>query len=500
MDKSNAHNELVKLVHPNTLNFYKLPSEAALRYASPVELLTSRRLDVLARVLYAKELLLNYKAGWGCVVYEQLMKCWTNDFTPPREVEPGRFTMADYHQQFTQLVLRMSEQGFSASTSIIPTCQGTLVDGAHRLAAAIALGLDQVATVELVGEPQEQNYQTLLSIGMSREAVESMVFELVRIKKGARVALLFPCAANMHAAGLERLEQTFLVDYHVDIQVTFSGLKRLMSLCYGAHDWWAEVHAYRFAKRRFKGTRPLRVVFFQEDGQDVRSFKDAVRDFIGNGNDSLHTTDSHEETLQLAEVLLNDNGKRWLNVVRELDTPRFDLLFDAFREQILSEQADSQVCIDSGGVLAAHGLRDVTDLDYLEFGATGSFDRGGEINCHNGEYKNTGISETAIINDPRLHFYYRGLRFASLPVVRALKIARGSEKDLDDVALIDGLNEGWCFHAYLQLRSLYKSAKEWKHMLLTRAFANLVRVAKFIWPKKYHPAARKLFFWFRGKK
>lgn len=495
-----SENKISSRIHPNTLKFYGLPKNAAVTKVSPRDLLSSRRLDVVARVLYARERLSDLPPGWGCHVFESLIRCWTNDFTPPREVEPGRFTMDDYHQQFSSLIDSMAAHRFSEKVSLIPTCKGTLVDGAHRLAAAVTLGLDEVATVELDGIPQVQNYQTLLQIGMESAAVESLVLELVRLKEGSRIALLFPCASQCHENAVQFLEKEFLVDYQCDMLITLSGLKRLMDLCYGSHDWWGDVHAFRFAKRRFSGRRPLKIVCFQEDGKSVRSIKEKLRDLMGCGNDAIHTTDTHEETLIIAEVLLNEHGRNWLNVANNTPTPRFDMLFDEFRRRVFSEQAATRVCVDAGGVLAAHGLRDVTDLDYLEVGGQGSFDRGGEINCHNGEYDGTGISESNIVSDFRMHFYYRGIRFAALPVVESLKMMRGSQKDLDDVARMKSLHAGLSYATYLCMREFKTTFKKNVRQVQKNLFLGVVATAKAIVPGRYHPLARRLYFlWCRQK-
>lgn len=484
---------LASRIHPNTLRFYTLPTDASPTKAHPVDLLNSLRLDVLARVLYAKERIAGLPAGWGHYVYENLMRSWTNDFTPPREVEPGRFTMADYHQQFTALISNMSANRFADDISVIPTCEGTIVDGAHRLAAAIALGLDEVVTVELKGEPQVQDYKTLLQIGMNPAAVENMVLELMRLKKGSRIALLFPCTAHMHKQAIQYLEKKLHVDYRYDMLITFSGLKRLMDLCYGDHEWWEEVHAHRFAKRRFSGPHPLTIVCFQEDDKSVRPIKDKLRSLMDRGNDAIHTTDTHNETIAIAEVLLNEHGRDWLNIAQNTSTPRFNMLFEEFRHCILSKQATTRVCVDSGGVLAAYGLRDVTDLDYLEVGGKGSFNRDEEINCHNGEYQNTGLIESALVDDPRNHFYYRGIKFVSINNVEALKKSRGDAKDIEDLGRIYSLRS-WSLHKfYISVRIFRTALPTQLRRIYTALFSLVVAIAKKVIPIKYHPLARNLY-------
>ena len=44
-----------------------------------------------------------------------------------------------------------------------------------------------------------------------------------------------------------------------------------------------------------------------------------------------------------------------------------------------------------------------------------------------------------IIYNPKLHFYTRGIKFASLDVVKKLKQNRGEDKDYRDIKLIDSV-------------------------------------------------------------
>jgi hypothetical protein len=484
-------------IHPNTLRFYTLPQDARPSLVDPVSLLSSRRLDVMARVLYARARREGYGLEWGRHAYENLIRAWTHDFTPPREVEPGRFSMADYYEQFDRVLDSMAARRFSAEVSIIPTCQDTIVDGAHRLAAAIVLGLDEVVCVELDGAPQVQDHRVLQQIGMEQAVIEDLVLELVRRKPDTRLAMLFPCAHAQHDRACERLGQAYLVDYQHEFAPTYSGLMRLMDLCYGGHDWWAQVHAERFASRRFRRFAPLRLVFYQEKDQPVRPVKEEIRGMLGAGVDGIHTTDTHAETVAIAEIVLNANGRKWLNHARQYPTPRFEEFFEELRANVQSSGAADRICIDSGGVLAAYGLRDVTDLDYLEVGGTGTFDRDGMINCHNGEYKNTGIDEEAIVCDPRNYFYYQGIKFAAPHVVRRLKLSRGSGKDLDDVARLDAIGRRSPFNVPLKIRktrTMLKSAATAAKMAIIVGAAGLLK--RVIPPKHHHHMRAAYRRWF----
>jgi hypothetical protein len=116
-------------------------------------------------------------------------------------------------------------------------------------------------------------------------------------------------------------------------------------------------------------------------------------------------------------------------------TPRFDELLSEYD----SLPAHDERCIDSGGVLAAYGLRDTGgDLDYL-YRADGIHQREspGRISNHLSQSQFFTESIDEIITNPQKHFYYLGHKFATLDVVRNMKIRRSEEKDKQDIYLIN---------------------------------------------------------------
>ena len=93
-------------------------------------------------------------------------------------------------------------------------------------------------------------------------------------------------------------------------------------------------------------------------------------------------------------------------------------------------------CITGSSVLSVLGLREGKDLDYLHRGPR--IDGHPDIDSHN-EYSKGRYTKTVddIIYNPENHFYFNGLKYASLEVVKDLKEKRGEEKDEKDLELIE---------------------------------------------------------------
>ena len=92
--------------------------------------------------------------------------------------------------------------------------------------------------------------------------------------------------------------------------------------------------------------------------------------------------------------------------------------------------------MDASAVLSVYGLRECRDLDFLYRGEnieTNVLD----VNCHNFDAHDYIIGKDEIIFNPENHFYYEGIKFATLETIRDMKINRNEEKDRRDVALIN---------------------------------------------------------------
>src|SRR5690606_37551016 len=93
-------------------------------------------------------------------------------------------------------------------------------------------------------------------------------------------------------------------------------------------------------------------------------------------------------------------------------------------------------CIDSGAGLAAFGLRDCNDVDYIVPQQSCPLLGGGELACHNDEYREFQIPVDELVFNPAYHFSYKGVKYLSLETVLLFKSFRGAKKDLRDCRLI----------------------------------------------------------------
>jgi hypothetical protein len=142
-------------------------------------------------------------------------------------------------------------------------------------------------------------------------------------------------------------------------------------------------------------------------------------------------------------MLFNKNSIHHLNQSRPIVYEKFNRLRERYKSGILDNGLNPEhFCITGSAVLSAYGLREGADLDYLHHGSVVFNDPENLINSHNrygvGLYD---LPYDEIIFNPENHFYSGRLKFASLDIVKRLKIRRKENKDVTDVALITVLDE-----------------------------------------------------------
>ena len=109
----------------------------------------------------------------------------------------------------------------------------------------------------------------------------------------------------------------------------------------------------------------------------------------------------------------------------------------------------SEICVVGSSILTIYGIRENHDVDFVmtskyreRFASSGvvPFSEFVEMVSQNwARSKNRKtISDDELIENPKYHFTYYGIKFATLPLLLERKEWQGREKDIRDVELING--------------------------------------------------------------
>lgn len=408
-------------------------------------LLTQKRFDLIFKYLYVK-----YPCAYTRYAYLECIRAF-NDFYElnPSDGIPKK-SSDDFINSFDQLIYNLRKQGYNKTMASIPIGQnGELSDGAHRLAACAALGLN----VETVTDNNKEWYP--YTFFRNRQMEESVMdygaLEYVKLNKNAFIVNLHAITnPNSDGKVIKILNKYGFVFYQKSIHMTFNGYVNLKKMSYGSfwekeNQWIGTYHnhfagAQNHAKESMgSGKNPLRVFVFVCDSiEKVIKAKSEIRDLYNIGNYSVHVNDTHEEAIWLAETYFNANTLDFINKrpfdYKDVD---FENNIQFLKDICLKSSVNIEnICCAGSSTLNAFGLRHSNDLDYLclddEFNEENEI-----ISSHNNQLKYYPTTKKEIITNPKFHLYYEGMKFISLQVLYDFKKSRNEyPKDYNDCRVI----------------------------------------------------------------
>ena len=429
--------KLSELTSPFVFRAYHLSDDMpfVLRKVMPQELISRNRLDIMAKVLYLK--LKDSAPDYARDLYLEHIRVMTRDsFEEAGSHKSGKQAFID---SFENLFEGMKENGYAEAELPIPVDQDLQpVDGAHRAACAILLDIPvNIVVLPVKAEYDNYPYRFFRERGMEEKYLDQMVLEYVR-RKNTGCFNIWPSAKGHDEEVEKLLEESFGIVYQKDVKLNENGAFHYLAQIYAEYSW-AQDHdgdgfagVYRKLVPCFPTFDPVKVYFV--DADDVRCLtpvKEQLRDLFGLEKHSMHATDTHEETVQMAEILLSPPTVRFLN---RCQSTRFKNTFDLLKQ---GDDFDySRTVLTGSIVLALCGMRQAEDLDFISLDdIPGS---------HNDLLKYYGMTAEEAVTSPDVSFVYFGRRFLTLECVRKFKQNRGEGKDKDDVVLIDTMlkNDG----------------------------------------------------------
>ena len=143
-------------------------------------------------------------------------------------------------------------------------------------------------------------------------------------------------------------------------------------------------------------------------------------------------SDYTEDTFRISSLLLNQNSIHFLNNgTNNISDNTKRLLINYFDK--LDNNED--YCLTSSLIMELYGLRVEKDIDYLQKDDNKLNLK--DVGIHDGIWERYyGMYKDEIIYNPNNYFYFNGFKFATLDIVKKMKMNRGEPKDLQDLKLI----------------------------------------------------------------
>ncbi len=442
------------------------------------DLITASRLDVFSKIDYVRTYLDGYPTSWSRAIYRSYLHATkpSGDFN-----ENGtKFSIQDYERDFIELIKSCRESGFDSSISKIPVSKRGIVDGSHRLAISLCLGL-KPEVEDSNEEDHVYDFRFVNRIGLDPIYRQHMSWNLLTYRNDSRAFLLTDLDKSLEDRVIDAISDFAQIVTIEKVDLTKIGQRRMMELAYGHNEWWKPQFRESMVSERFSRDRGTcsTVFFIGSDLSRLNDFKSSLRELLGNSNfdRQIHGTDFFSDTIALAEVFLNKNGLHFINNAPIDSESRIVSILGG---PIQHEEADGLAvpwCIDGSAVMEIYGVREARDIDYVSINdgkLLPSIKKAGEN--HKKEFFKYPISEYDLVSDPRLHFRFKGHKFMALSTLMFIKSSLLDAKALQDINLIARFfDSGGPVYSTSDMRS---RARLWRFELILNAI--FVKVIGFL--------------------
>lgn len=430
-------------------------------WVDPKTLLHPDRLDIAAKALYANAIL-GRPSPCSLVDAEQCylkhIQFRTGGQEPGDEQRKG--TLESYRSQFIDLIDSMRREGFREEYAIpVSKKTGLILNGAHRVAAALCLGLNRVPVIyntELDG--LTWNTRWFMMQGFTPIEIDVLTRTWVALKQEQAGCIILWPTLQAHWAAIEKdIQAKTPIVYQRTISLDAKTFPELVRDIY-ATDWGPVPGENIENKIQLFSRYPTQLKFLvvaQQKASDLKTLKHETREawhhiIPSDKFASLHTTDSVRETSYIADVFLNRANLAALKHRAQGIRPDFLNWLSGYFQKLNELQIDAEkCCIVGSGVLETFGIRHATDIDFTlmhdlreKLFTPGVTHLTENLDVVAKDYPRAEVgranapNDNQLIQDSALHIRFRGLKVAALNIVLTRKQTQQRFKDKMDVALV----------------------------------------------------------------
>ena len=448
-------------------------------------LLTHNRFDLSFKLMFLKMSILDIK--FAKEAYKDHIKA----LTLGKFIEPGnsqKNNLDEYINSFENTYSDIKKNSFNTKKSLIPlSSNGSIANGAHRVASSIILGT-KIPCVNIAVTEHVYDYKFFNDRNVSQKLMDAAACEFIENANNVYLAIIWPTAVGKD----DDLESIFKsIVYRKEVKLNANGAHNLLSQIYYGEDWIGSVEDnFKGAEGKliecFKSFNEIRFIAFQSESiEHVKKIKEEIRSIFNLGKHSIHITDTHTETLRVSRVVFNENSIHFLNYAKPnkfTSTHKKIKKYKAFLNE--NNISSDDAILDSGIILSAYGLREAQDTDFLINNNRGDLNvKFDLIDNHEEVLKHYAFNKVDMIYDQRLYFYFNDLKFISFSNLYQMKKNRAETKDQTDLMLMQALIESNTFKEnYAKLKQMvhYEKIKSRQRVLnLLKALGIYIFVKKF---------------------
>ncbi len=449
--------------------FLSKSTSTDVRCVQPKSLFSHNRLDLVVKYLYAKEILEKPFNDYCKDVYKDLyirhiLMRTMGEEPANADGKYEKISAEDYIKSFESLVESIKLNGFSSEYPIpFDTNTGLPQNGAHRLAAAAAL--DKEVYISNTEASLTWGYDWFIDNGFGVEDRQRVLKGFVDINaKDCAIFIvwnpLFKYFENIKSI----LEKDFNIvgDVELDFEDNYVAFTNSLLEIYQLNNikTGSDVTIREKSKILQASYLSYKVVVVSLKNKErsvselAKRVKEQIREFFNHIIPkecfcTVHSSDGEEECRYLASVLLSPNNIKHLKLQPEADAhPEFERRIKNLPSFLPSIGIfdPKEVCVVGSGVMTALGVQKDSDSDFII--DPKHRDRlGWDIVYLNDDYdigissktsnRSKDINDEILIYNSEYHFWYRGIKFANLDIIKDRKLFSNRPKDVMHLRQID---------------------------------------------------------------
>ena len=448
-----SKNEVQKRTNSNISKLLSQPFYKV-EYVDAFDLLTFDRIDILIKFLYVKSLTINKGVNFHKDLYLEHIKLFNYFVEADSTNKVGKNVFVN---KFNDLINVIKTEGFDNKMLIPIDANSIPLDGAHRIAIAAFLGM-RVPTIKInTNNTHNFNCNFFENRGLSSSYLDYISIEYAKLKSNTHTILIWPKAKNNEDAITELISDYGSIVRTKKVNITYNGLVNLLCEVYKRESWLGNYNndfegAHSKSSQCYSNNNSLRAFLFEPNkGVDLIELKDKIRTIFKIQKHSVHINDTFEETLEIVDLIFDDNNIHRLNCASRKEMSNFNRLFKVFENYVIKHKLNRENIAIIGGVLALFGVKDVTDIDYISTSKIP--DRiTDEIEEETKKLDYISYEKDSLVHNPNLYFNYKGFKFSTIDVISKIKKKRGNLNDKYDVEIINNLKKNKVYSKTLKSR------------------------------------------------
>ena len=325
---------------------YEDDVELPVEYVQPEQFVIPERIDLICKLFYIECREKKRDLSFAKELYTEHLRA----FSEGTFKEPGnddKDSLEKFFDTFDQLIDDIKANGFDASKSVIPVSdKGVILDGSHRVAIAIYYHLE-LPIVRIHGIEPCYDAAFFQKNGLKRVYLDFMIDQYIRRKEQTYVVCLWPAGYDEENNKMtdEILHKSAHILYRKEIKFNYNGIRQLVTQVYHHQSWTCGIdHAFSGVEGKAKpcfAKNKITTVYVIEDisQPEIIELKSKIREIYQIENHSIHITDTKEEAIEAAELLLNENSIHLANYGNPF------VYWDSVKGFILQDPRDDRISL-----------------------------------------------------------------------------------------------------------------------------------------------------------